>query len=976
MVPTIKELGWNDKSSREYIAVWEWNEGHTKSFEVVWSYDRTGPSGNGIRVTGARHTIDGRDRQDTFTVPVEATFLYFEITAISETYQVNGGDATYWTGDTLIEQRYVHDNAPPDKPAAVAPYINETDKNVMSVKISNIFDSDNNQFVGQVEYDIREITDFGLETESAVAIDRKFTRVSDYGTTKFSMTVNAGKSYIMRVRYISSAGGVEVRPDSIRSEWSDFSEVVYGPPVPPVIDTENTWAESMNSIKVSWAPIPNAYNYEVEYTTDAKFFDSGTGTTIVPSAEGHSDIIITGLDPNYYYVRVRTLAGSAESAAKSSWSDYVSIGVGTKPNPPSTWTMRSVAYFGEDSTIRLNWIHNSPDNSRERLGVVTIIIRYEDTVDMKSYRVEKEVDPHKPYDPTSYLDLDISEYKEGTSIDWMVQTEGATEELSGRSISRRISIYKKPSLTLSIHDLVDTEGFPKIESYPLSFETNVDINGLQKPIGYSVSVTSMESYQTIDSMGRPKTVNTGDVIFNRYINNPDNLEMEIGANEINLLSYRRYKLMVVVSMTTGLTSSAEQQFTCGFKNTDLRLTAQFMYNKDSESLSINMIGYQNGQTTIGRPKDAGAYKIDKHYPDRDINPDFYYIEYAFYPYKSRWDGVYNDRNYIDYVLFDIIPDEEIYSLTLNLEYVSFPVYVDKNEVCSFMADRYKNGRYVGETEISFDTKIIPLPGGAVYDKWDTVIFESGDWEYRNVRVRMFKNDILDKNLMWIKATMTNAKGESKSLPYTVEGQVHVPCVMSLYRKNDDGSFTTIIENVENGETNWVVDPHPQLNYASYRMVAKDEYGGYHVNDLPPYPINCKEIILQWDEVYTISNNDGLDPEYVGQVNGTMLRLPYNIDWDENADIETNMVKYVGRKDPVAYYGTHTGYTASGSTDIPKADKETIRMLRKLQVYMGNVYVREPSGTGYWAQVKVKFPQKHCDVIVPVSLDVTRVEGGM
>ena len=44
--------------------------------------------------------------------------------------------------------------------------------------------------------------------------------------------------------------------------------------------------------------------------------------------------------------------------------------------------------------------------------------------------------------------------------------------------------------------------------------------------------------------------------------------------------------------------------------------------------------------------------------------------------------------------------------------------------------------------------------------------------------------------------------------------------------------------------------------------------------------------------------------------------------------------------------------------------------------MGNVYVREPSGTGYWAKINVSFNQKYKEVTSRVTLEVTRVEGGI
>lgn len=65
-----------------------------------------------------------------------------------------------------------------------------------------------------------------------------------------------------------------------------------------------------------------------------------------------------------------------------------------------------------------------------------------------------------------------------------------------------------------------------------------------------------------------------------------------------------------------------------------------------------------------------------------------------------------------------------------------------------------------------------------------------------------------------------------------------------------------------------------------------------------------------------------------------------------------------------------------SSDIPSYDVDTISKLRRLSVWMGDVYVREPSGIGYWAQVSVTFSKTHLELVIPVSIEVTRVEGGV
>ena len=88
-----------------------------------------------------------------------------------------------------------------------------------------------------------------------------------------------------------------------------------------------------------------------------------------------------------------------------------------------------------------------------------------------------------------------------------------------------------------------------------------------------------------------------------------------------------------------------------------------------------------------------------------------------------------------------------------------------------------------------------------------------------------------------------------------------------------------------------------------------------------------------------------------------------------------MIKYIGREHPVTYYGTQLGVSSSWNMVIEKSDKETLYALRRLSRWMGDVYVREPSGSGYWANIIVAYSQKHCDKTIPVSFDVIRVEGG-
>jgi hypothetical protein len=108
----------------------------------------------------------------------------------------------------------------------------------------------------------------------------------------------------------------------------------------------------------------------------------------------------------------------------------------------------------------------------------------------------------------------------------------------------------------------------------------------------------------------------------------------------------------------------------------------------------------------------------------------------------------------------------------------------------------------------------------------------------------------------------------------------------------------------------------------------------------------------------------------------MLKLPYNIDVSESNKIDMMLVEYIGRSYPVSYYGTQLGTTATWNLEIEKSDVETLYMLRRLAIYNGDVYVREPSGSGYWANIEVSFNQKHRELTIPVTFNITRVEGGV
>lgn len=252
--------------------------------------------------------------------------------------------------------------------------------------------------------------------------------------------------------------------------------------------------------------------------------------------------------------------------------------------------------------------------------------------------------------------------------------------------------------------------------------------------------------------------------------------------------------------------------------------------------------------------------------------------------------------------------------------------------------------------------------------FDVIFSESGYLPYGNVTVD--------------KETLT-ASINPYCLEYYEEGgellqRLTENCTLAVYRREYDGTFTEIATGIENSEDTYVVDPHPSLDYARYRIVAvANDTGAISYNDVEAVKVAEPSIVIQWAAKwsqfdYDDSSETALEPAW----SGSMLKIPYNVDVTNNATADVSLVKYAGRQHPVSYYGTHIDESANWNCEIPADDVETLYAIRRLAIWTGNVYVREPSGVGYWANIKVNYSKKHLGVTIPVSFEIKRVEGGM
>lgn len=211
---------------------------------------------------------------------------------------------------------------------------------------------------------------------------------------------------------------------------------------------------------------------------------------------------------------------------------------------------------------------------------------------------------------------------------------------------------------------------------------------------------------------------------------------------------------------------------------------------------------------------------------------------------------------------------------------------------------------------------------------------------------------------------------------TVESITDV--LLSVYRRESDGSFKEISSQIDGAKNITVTDPHPALDYARYRIVAISKTTGeVSYYDMPGQAVGGTSVILQWDEAWSNYDINGSEDALQQPAwSGSLLKLPYNIKISDKHSSDVELVEYSGRKHPVSYYGTHLGETSTWNVEIVKEDIDTLYALRRLAVWMGDVYVREPSGTGYWAQISISFSQSYSELTIPVTIEIARVEGGV
>lgn len=564
------------------FATWAWTKSNTDHYEVKWKYG----TGDGVGFILKEESVNVKQSLCE-NAPDNATHVAFYVRPVSKTYKKGDKDVHYWTADWSAVEKYYFANNPPGVPESV-PSVTITG-NKLEAKLENI-DLEKLNKPTMIQYQI---------VQNDTSVFRTINAEIKTSTSTCSCTIQPGRYYKVRCRSFR---------DGIYSNWTDYStNDCSAPAASKGIYLLRALTELSNQtnqfvVGINWYDVSTADSYEIQYTTVERYFDSNPaevksvviGSKDEPAVVGHAEI--SGMaGGSEYFFRVRAITNNKPSA----WCEVESLILGEKPTAPTTWSSSTTVIAGNPLT--LYWVHNSVDGSSQTSAILELTI---DGTTENKY-IQNSVDPDEK-DKTSFYEVDTSIYKEGTTIEWRVKTAGILTDSNGEpiygdfSVQRTVDIYATPTVALFV---TNSQGatFTELNSYPINISANAGPN-TQKPIGYHLTITANESYETVDNVGNRQLVNNGAAVYSKYFDTSDNpFEIMLSAGDLNLANNVSYTLTCTVSMNSGLTAEESIMFTVAWSDAEEYWpNAEIMY--DSETFTTSIKPYcetENGKLIEG-----------------------------------------------------------------------------------------------------------------------------------------------------------------------------------------------------------------------------------------------------------------------------------------------------------------------------------------------------------------------------------------
>lgn len=521
-------------------------------YEVKWHY----ATGNGVWFDGGTKNVTLKN--DTYSIPSNATKIKCTVKPVSKKYNKNGKEVSFWTG-TAVSKEFLTNTLPPEKLSAPSVIL---EKFTLKATLENIEDAK----CDEVEFEVYKGDD-KFTTSPCIAVITA--RVS------YSCPIDTGYKYRVRCRAVNLYDNTKVY-----GEWSSYSSEIET--IPASVTDVRCEVQSDNSVRVSWTGTPTAENYTVEYTTNKLYFDSSTEVSSITVENTYA--YISGLEQGKdWYFRVKASNESGESA----WSDIIYKVVGTKPQPPTTWSLTSSAIIGDK--IVLYWVHNSEDGSKQTEANIELMINGEaNIITVNTENTDKEDD-----DRIYSHEVDLSEYPDGAEILWRVRTRGVTFEYSDWSVQRTINVYAPPTAELHIGDDSGT-----MVLFPLRIAINAGPN-TQNALSYHVTIKAEDTYVTQDQLGNDITVNADTEVYSRVFNVSGNtFSHDIRPDEVTFENNQFYNVEVTVSMNSGLTATAHGNFGVAWAETTYEPNASIDIDDDTLCAHIKPFCLDNDSVLV------------------------------------------------------------------------------------------------------------------------------------------------------------------------------------------------------------------------------------------------------------------------------------------------------------------------------------------------------------------------------------------
>ncbi len=553
MSKTVKNLAINLQAGTDTTVYMSWDISstleHLDHYHVQWYYT----TGNGINFDGGSDDIStggAAGRRAVYTPPSNAISAHGKVKPVSKTYKKNDKDVSYWTGAYKTSARY---DFRTDKPPAPSVPSVEVDQYTMTATIDNITDASTDQ----IEFQVVQ----GTSTYKTGTSTKKTNRCT------FSCDLKSGYKYRVRARAINLKSGTAEKywtssESSLTGPYSDYSDEFYPVPPNPTNISCAASGEEGTEVKVTWTGNSSADNYTVEYATNKNYFDSGGD--VQSQTVDSTTAFITGLETGKeWFFRVKATNGQGDSG----FSSVVSCVIGTKPNAPTTWSSRTKVMVGD--SVMLYWTHNTQDGSDQSSAEIELTINGStETIPINEDMQEYE--------------LSLSGYVDGTTIFWRVRTAGITKEYSDWSIQRSIDVYAPPTLSIDLNLENDT-----LYNFPLVIDMQAGPDS-QTAITYFVSITALRAYETVDYAGRTVMIDAGEEVFSKNFNfSYNDATLTLSAGDLDLAAGQAYRVYVVVSMNSGLSTDAFATFEVNWGDADYDPDAGLGFDEQSYTMYVN-----------------------------------------------------------------------------------------------------------------------------------------------------------------------------------------------------------------------------------------------------------------------------------------------------------------------------------------------------------------------------------------------------